>query len=122
MAKYRFNFQKYPELLKLYQEYREMRMKVVKTSMKETKNTSQQLRASISKKKEFSRNILAKAIYDVFSKVSPLLHNVDKDTYVEWNHHFKGSFEELDNDMRDDLVGLLDGNFIYELPLEYYNS
>ncbi len=120
MEKYRFNFQNYPELKKLYQKYREMRLGVVKISMKETNKTGQKLRQSISEKKEFSRTILAKSVYDIFSKIQPLLHNVDDDTYVEWANHFNGDFETFNEDLRDDLVGLIDGNFIYELPLQYY--
>ena len=50
-----------------------------------------------------------------------MLHNADNDSYVKWVDHFGKSFTELDDDLKDDLVGLVDGDFIYELPLSYYN-
>lgn len=53
--------------------------------------------------------------------LKPLLHNADNDSYVKWVDHFGKSFTELDDDLKDDLVGLVDGDFIYELPLSYYN-
>lgn len=118
---YRFNFQQYPQLLTMYEEYRKIRMRVVKYSMKNSANAGNKLVDSISQHREYGRTVLAKAIYEVFDSIKPLLHNTDENSYVEWDKHFGKNFEELDNDLKDDLVGLLDGDFIYELPSSYYN-
>ena len=118
---YRFNFKKYPQLLSVYEEYRKMRMRVVKYSVKNSIGAGNKLENSITRHQDYGRSVLAKAIYDVFDRIKPLLHNADNNTYVEWDEHFGKKFEDLDNDLKDDLVGLIDGDYIYELPLSYYN-
>ncbi len=118
---YKFNFQKYPELLIIYEKYRKMRMKVVKYNDKTSSGAGNKLVHSISQHKEYGRTVLAKAIFEIFDPIKPLLHNADNDSYVKWVDHFGKSFTELDDDLKDDLVGLVDGDFIYELPLSYYN-
>ncbi len=74
------------------------------------------------KNSEYAYTILAKAIYDTFAQTKPILHNADRDIYLPWDEVFDKSFEELDINHRKCLVGLLDGNFVYELPLSYYNN
>ena len=120
--KYRFNFKKYPQLLSIYEEYRKIRMRVVKYSMKNSASAGNKLVNSISQHEEYGRTVLAKAVYEVFAPIKPLLHNADNDSYVDWDKHFGTSFEKLDNDLKDDLVGLIEGDFIYELPLKFYND
>lgn len=123
VARYKFNFEKYPDLVPLYVTYRNMRKQVVKHSMKDT-NISAKNMIDIKKEKDnYSRTVLARAIYEIFNKEKPLLYNADEKFSLKWDEHFRNkSFEELDNDLRDDLVGLIDGNFIYELPNEYYKN
>ena len=71
---------------------------------------------------KYSRTILAKAIFETLSQEKPLIHKLrNKEEGLEWDEHFNRPFEEMDDKMRDDLVGLLDGDFVYELPEEYYN-
>ena len=71
---------------------------------------------------KYSRTILAKAIFETLSQEKPLIHKLrNKEESLEWDEHFNRPFEEMDDKMRDDLVGLLDGDFVYELPEEYYN-
>ena len=119
---YRFKFQKYPELLIIYEKHRKMRMQVVKYSIKNSSRAGDQLVDAISQHREYCRTVLAKAIFEIFEPIKPLLHNADNDSYIKWDDHFGKSFTELDDDLKDDLVGLIDGNFIYELPLSYYND
>lgn len=119
---YRFNFKNHPELLKLYEKYRKMRMRVVKYSTKNSASAGNKLVNAISQHQEYGRTVLARAVYELFDPIKPLLHNADNDSYVDWDKHFGKKFEELDDDLKDDLVGLIDGDFIYELPLKFYND
>ena len=120
--KYRFNFEKYPELLEKYEVYMQMRMKVVKSSMGNSKAAGKKLDDAIKERRQYSRTILAKAIFETLSEEKPPIHKLrNKEECFEWDERFNKPFEEMDDKMRDDLVGLLDGDFVYELPEEYYN-
>lgn len=121
--KYKFNFEKYPNLLPLYEKYYSMRQQMVKYSMKDTSMSANNMVKIKKEKDEFARTIFAEAIYEVFNKEKPLIYNVDENYSVKWDEHFNNKpFSELENDLRDDLVGLIDRGFIYELPNKYYKN
>lgn len=118
-----FNFEKYPNLLPLYDKYHKLGLQVVKYSMKDTNQSADNMIKIKKEKDEFARTVFAEAIYEVFNKEKPLIYNVDEKYSIKWDEHFNNkSFSELDNDLRDDLVGLIDRNFIYELPKKYYKK
>ena len=119
----RFNFKKYPDLLEIYEVYRKLELKATGYSMKNSKLAERQLIKANQKSREYSQTILAKAIYDTFAPIKPVLHKRhSEDVYLQWDEVFDKPFEELDINQRKCLVGLLDGKFVYELPLQYYNK
>lgn len=121
--KYRFNFKKYPDLLKMYEAYKKLELKATAYSMKNSKQSGQQLTKANQESCAYSQNILAKAIYDTFASIKPTLHKRrGESVYLQWYEVFDKPFEELDINQRKCLVGLLDGNFVYELPLKFYND
>ena len=119
---YRFNFKKYPELLELYEVYRKLELKATGYSMKESKRAGEQLTKANQRSSEYAYSILAKAIYEIFAPIKPVLHKRHTESeYISWDEVFDKPFDDLDIKQRKYLVGLLD-NFVYELPLSYYND
>ena len=120
---YRFNFKKYPELLELYKVYRNIRLKATGYSMKNSESASKKMMKANAEGDDYGYNIFAKAIYDVFAPIKPKLHKRrGESAYFQWDEVFDKPFEELDINHRKCLVGLIEGKFVYELPLSYYND
>ena len=120
--KYRFNFEKYPELLEKYEVYRRLRLEITKYSMKDTNIAGKKLLDANKKFEGYSQNIFAKEIYYIFNSIKPILHKRrGEEGFFKWEEIFGKPFEELNEKERKCLVGLVDGNFIYELPEKYYN-
>jgi hypothetical protein len=61
-------------------------------------------------------------IYDIFNPLCPILKNADQEVFIEWNKVFDKPFEQMTDKQKRYLVGLVEGDYIYELPLEYYNN
>ena len=61
-------------------------------------------------------------LFGIFNPLVPTLHNADKDEYVDWNKLFDKTFEELSAKQKKYLVGLIEGDYIYVLPNDYYNN
>ena len=59
---------------------------------------------------DFSRNVYAKAIFETYSKIKPVLVRVRKGKKYEWDEFFKSSFDKLDNLDKSALVGLVENN------------
>ena len=116
----KFNFDKAPELLETYREYKNLRLKATSLSMKDTKNNKYDKAATA--RDEYGRNVFAKMIWDKFSPIAPTLYNGDKEVYVEWVEVFDKDFEELTDTQKYFLVGLIEKDYIYELPKEYYKG
>ena len=55
--KYRFNFEKYPELLEKYEVYRRLRLEITKYSMKDTNIAGKKLLDANKKFEDYSQNI-----------------------------------------------------------------
>ena len=120
---YRFNFKKYPELLELYEVYRKLELKATGYSMRDSESANRKRLKTNEKNSKYAYSILAKAIYDTFAEIKPILHNADiGNVYLSWDEVFDKPFEELDINHRKCLVGLIEGKFVYELPLSYYND
>lgn len=121
--KYRFKFEKYPELLEMYEVYRKLELKATGYSMGNSARAGELLEKANQKSSEYGYNILAKAIYDTFASIKPKLHKRrGESAYFQWDEVFDKPFEELDINQRKCLVGLIEGKFVYELPLKYYND
>ena len=71
---------------------------------------------------DYGRNVLAKEIWDIFSPKTPTLYNADTEEYIDWEKLFNTNFDQLSEKQKDFLVGLIEGNYIYELPKKYYND
>lgn len=59
---------------------------------------------------DFSRNVYAKAIFETYSKIKPVLVRVRTGKKYEWDEFFKSSFDKLDNLDKSALVGLVENN------------
>lgn len=120
---YRFNFKNYPTLLKIYEKYKQLELKATKYSMKNSKLAGRQLEKANQESNEYAFTILAKEVFDTFSVLKPMLHKRrGESAYLPWDEVFNKPFDDLDINQRKCLVGLLDGNYVYELPLSYYND
>ncbi len=117
---YTFNFEKFPELLEIYTEYRKLKSKATSLSMKDVKNDKYEKAAAM--RDNYGQNVVAKEIWNIFNSISPTLYNSDKDEYVEWKKLFDKNFEDLSVIQKYYLVGLIERNYIYELPKKYYND
>lgn len=120
---YRFNFKKYPNLLEMYELYRKLRLKATEYSMKNSASAGEKMMKANAESDNYGYNIFAKAIYDTFAPIKPKLHKRrGESAYFQWKEVFDKPFEELDINQRKCLVGLIEGKFVYELPLKYYND
>ena len=117
---YRFNFDKAPDLLEVYKAYRSLKLEAVALSRKNSSNAKYE--NACAKRDNYAQNVLAKLAWDIFNPLAPTLHNADKDEYVDWNKLFDKTFEELSTEQKKYLVGLIEGDYIYELPNKYYND
>ena len=118
---YEFNFSKAPQLLEIYGEYKKHKNSASSSANKESSKKGEYEKAS-KKRDDFGRNTFAKAIWEIFNPIAPTLYNSDKEENVSWNEVFSETFEELSTRQKDFLVGLIERNYIYELPKEYYNN
>ena len=116
----KFNFKKAPTLLEIYKEYMELRLKTTSLSRKDVKNNKYEKAAEI--RDNYAQNVVAKEIWNIFNPISPTLYNADKDEYIDWEKLFDKNFEQLSVKQRRYLIGLIEGDYIYELPKEYYNN
>lgn len=115
----RFKFKKYPELLELYKKHEALLDKVTELSIKDDSSNAE-LKKAIKEANEFGENVLAKKIFEVFKEKKPRLYDARDNVYVEWDDHFGSDFDALGEGERIDLIGLLDGDNVYELPSKYY--
>ena len=116
----RFNFNKTPELLESYKQYRTFKLKATSLSRKDVKSEVYEEAAKM--RDDYGRNVLAKEIWDIFSSKTPTLYNADTEEYIDWEKLFNTNFDQLSEKQKDFLVGLIEGNYIYELPKKYYND
>ena len=116
----KFNFDKAPELLDVYNEYKELRLKATSLSMKDVKNKKYEKAAAA--RDEFGKTVFAKMIWDKFNPISPTLYNGDTEEYEEWVKVFDKDFDELTDIQKYFLIGLVERDYIYELPKEYYKN
>ena len=80
---YTFNFEKFPELLEIYTEYRKLKSKATSLSMKDVKNDKYEKAAAM--RDNYGQNVVAKEIWNIFNSISPTLYNSDKDEYMYYS-------------------------------------
>ena len=118
-----FNFEKYPQLFFEYLNYSNAVSKVYKFSVMDGDGLDVANKfENADKEKESKENVFAKTIYEIFNPLKPTLENADKDFEKEnWDDIFKNkNFNELNNKEKSILIGLIECNYIYVLPKEYY--
>ena len=116
-----FDFSKCPELKGMYEKYYKLRLEVVKWSMKDGDTANKRYEKAETELHQYGYTVLAKAVFDTFSKIKPILHKRrGEDGYYKWDEIFDISFEENDENKKKCLIGLIEGKFVYELPLQYY--
>ena len=114
----KFDFKKYPQLKKGYKKYAELDGRASRLSRKDSADYAKASEAL----NEYAYGEFALAIYEVFNPVKPLLHNRRKGGYFPWEEIFTQPFADLTLSQKKYLVGLLEGNFVYVLPEEFYSK
>ncbi len=112
-----FRFEDYPEIHTKYLELLKLRKQLMKISMGSSGNGDEVHR----KIREYERGEISKLVFDTFNdKVKYVVHEAKGKQ--KWAKVFGDDYETLTNEQKEDLTRLLDGNFIYRLPDEYYNK
>ncbi|MDE5592961.1 MAG: hypothetical protein K2I75_03410 [Clostridiales bacterium] len=120
--RYRFKFEKFPQLLEPYEHYNALYDKMSEYSNKNSESAGKKMWEAYNKLKEYGREVLAKFVYDAFSPIRPILHQRrGEDILCAWDDVFGSSFNELDDHQKDCLIGLFNRKHVYELPDSYYN-
>lgn len=118
-----FNFDKFPELGEIYDKYHNLYLKAVKYSMKDGTKNGEKMEKAIEEAKQYGYSVLALLIYNIFSKIKPQLYRRIKGPgYYNWDDVFGKPFDELDDSEKQNLIHLLSGEFLYQLPGKYYIS
>lgn len=117
----KFNFERFPELGKPYDIYCSIKSKAYKYSMKDGTKNGEKMEKAIEECRQYGYSILAPIIYNIFSKIKPRLYRRIKGPgYFNWDDVFGKPFDELDDSEKQNLIHLLDGEFLYRLPEKYY--
>ncbi len=114
-----FNFTNYPEILDKYKRYTRLYNKFFNACEKNADNIEE----CEARMDEYMCNELAKTIYNTIGKEKPsvLVHfGKEKGLAKKWDEVFPKNFDNLDKEQRMCLCGLVDGNYNYILPKEYY--
>jgi len=120
--RYEFNFNKFPELLEVYKEYRILELNATKYSMNDSANSTNKYKKASAISKQYANTVLAKAIYNIFNEIKPTLHKRrGEEGFYKWEEVFDKPFDQLNENQLKCLVGLIYRKFVYELPQEYYN-
>lgn len=110
-----FDFDKYPELEDLFSRFVKIKNKVTNYNNR-NKDTTQ-----INKEYVLAEVELSKKVFDTFhGKVDYVVY--DDTEKKSWAEMFGDDWEKLDDNHKTCLTWLLDGEFIYCLPDEYYVS
>ena len=119
----KFDFDQFPELEKIYDKYYKIYLKALKYSMKDGTKNGEKMEKAIEEARQYGYSVLAPIIYNIFSKIKPQLYRRIKGPgYYNWDDVFGKPFDELDENQKKVLIGLLSGEFVYLLPGKYYIS
>lgn len=120
--RYRFKFEKFPQLLEPYEHYNTLYDRMSGYSSKNSERAGKKMWEAYHKLDEYGRGVLAKLAYDAFSPIKPTLHKRrGEDVFCAWDDVFGSSFIELNDNQKDCLIGLFNRKYVYELPDCYYN-
>ncbi|MDE6105309.1 MAG: hypothetical protein K2G38_06500 [Clostridia bacterium] len=112
----------YPNLLKMHKKYRKMRAVVIRYSVKTSVDAGNKMDKACNDLDAYVRTEYSKAVYDIFNPIKPNLLNRRRGGEFLWDEVFDKPFEELTYEQKDYLVGLIEHDFVYELPPEYYET
>lgn len=120
---YEFNFDKFPELLKVYEKYRILELDATKYCLKNTASYQKKYEKASKVRDTYANTVLAKAIYNCFNEIKPTLRKRrGEEAFYKWEEIFDKPFENLNENQLKCLVGLIYRKFVYELPQQYYNN
>lgn len=112
-----FKLNLYPEIKKSYSKLVKLRNKLLSASLKNGENATK-LREEIN---ALERGEISELIFKTFcKKVKFVFHEVEGKK--EWDKVFGQDFAKLTDGQKEELTGLIDGDFIYRLPREFYND
>ena len=113
-----FNFKRFPKLKQGYKKYSALDSKAYKLSRKDSdgyQKASDELR-------EYAYGEFARMIYEELDPLKPILNNRKQNIEQPWDEVFDKPFSQLELNQKKCLVGLIEGKFLYVLPLEYYSD
>ncbi len=117
-----FRYDLYPQLEKMHKKYRRMRLALVKCSMSNSESVWEKGNRTYGELNRYAWTEYAEAVYEIFEPLKPRLHNRRRGGDFAWEEVFDKPFAELTDEKRGYLVGLIEHDFVYELPPEYYED
>ena len=122
-----FKFDEYPEIKKAYREHnRLIRIfdKVEKKIRPDDEESKLPASEALNNLDAFQQNEFTLLIYNAFKDIKPKLYHRFDDCFAKWEEVFSNKWEELDEDQRIDLLGLVLelGYGDYWLPDKYYDD
>ncbi len=118
-----FKFDEYPELKKAHEEYARRRDEIYKIDDASDDPDDPQYWNLRKIQDNFKFNIYAKAVFDAFNPIKPVLRDVwEKNKPCTWEEIIGDNFDECDEDKRGLLFGMVEEEDPYILPAEYYTG
>ena len=122
-----FKFDEYPEIKKAYREHTRLSRisdKLERKILPDDEASKKLADEAIKKWSAFNQNEFALIIFKTFKDIKPKLYHRFDDCFVKWEEVFSDKWEELDEDQRIDLLGLVLelGYGDYWLPDKYYDD
>ena len=122
-----FKFYEYPELEKAYREFERLENKAYSLEKKIRPNDEASrilCDEADANWGAFIKNVFAPLIYNMLKDKKPKLYNHIKNRFSKWDKVFPKEWEECDEDLQNDLLGLVleIGWGRYWLPDTYYDA
>ncbi len=121
-----FKFDEYPEIKKAHKMSEDFNMRTYKKEFayERTNNSGAKTKwaESIRDEASFNEQIYANIVFETFSKIKPVLTVVKTGEKVAWNKCYAEAFEKLDKNQRKTLFMLIEDEYPYRLPDEYYDE
>lgn len=121
-----FKFEEYPEIKKAHELYNKFSKKMYKEEIKTlTKNGDEHYKdwdKAITNALEFKTFVYSKIVFVAFSKLKPMLVCDKSGEKVSWDVVFGQNFDILIDGQKKQIAMLVENEFPYRLPDEYYNN
>ena len=121
-----FKFEKYPEIKKVHQVYNKLSNATYKAEFRYEKSGNQKDNEAWGKSIESARpnyEVYSQTVFDAFSGVKPKLFNIRTEKYEKWDEVITSSdFSKLSENEKKTLFGIVERQFLYRLPPEYYDK